>query len=202
MKKILLIALDMIMAVTFCSCSNKTIEGEEAWNKFSSALELTSALEYYSIMTSENTNGIIENGKIVLSSDVYERSVAYKQSDNVQMWWVNGIAYINDGQDKLKQAQSINSFLEISDSDLVWTYDMVENVKLADSVITFNVTMANFDECKVRAELGKLFLNEITVAVKKNIDSEIVNQSFTYTYENAGSKPTITLPDDLENYHF
>lgn len=194
MKKFLLSILCILMVFGFTACAQQTT-GEEAWNKFHSALEITASLEYYSLKTVRSDGSLIKEGRLVLSSDSNNKTVAYREDGATRSWWIDGVAYVEDGADKIKIARSINSFLDISESSVSWSYDMVKDVKLKSDEVTFNVTYAGFDNIAVSAVIDGLFLSEITVSTTYASTGE--SASLKYIYENVGQKPVINLPDDL-----
>lgn len=83
MKKTLSIVLCVLFLFLFVGCE-KRIEGQAAWNKFYSALELTTALEYYAVDTTITIGNSTVNGQLVLSTDEYGRTVAYRKDGAVE----------------------------------------------------------------------------------------------------------------------
>lgn len=201
LKRFLLIALCLALTVAFASCGQR-LEGEEAWDKFIPALEMTSSLEYYSISTSKTVNSVTTKGKLLLSADDYGRTVAYREDGNVRAWWLNGIAYIDNGDAKVKKAQSINSFLDISQEVIEWTYDMVTDVALKGNKVTFGIFLAGYDQTKVTAQISGNFLSEVTVSANKTSDGANELYAITYIYENPGQKPAVELPQDLSEFSY
>lgn len=201
LKRILLIALCLALTVAFASCGQR-LEGKEAWDKFISALELTSSLEYYSISTSKTVNSVTTKGKLLLSADDYGRTVAYREDGNVRAWWLNGIAYIDNGDAKMKKAQSINSFLDISQEVIEWTYDMASNVTLKGNKVTFGISLAGYDQTNVTAQISGNFLSEVTVSATKTSGGGSERYAVTYVYENPGQKPVVELPQNLSQFSY
>lgn len=200
MKKIYMIIIGLI-GFLFISCSASQIKGEEAWEEFNKALEFTSALQYYSINTVKVSKNVRQEGKLVYTMDDLVGPVAYKKTDQEEAWWVAGLVYWQNQGEKLKRAVSINKFLEISESYIEITYEKVENCLLKNNMVTFEWVLNDSNCYSVKAKLGKIFIEEIVVEVKKT-EEKVSFTSITYTYENPGKKPEISLPADLQEYHY
>lgn len=192
MKKLLPILLCMLLLLTACGSGSKD---EVAWTKLSSALELTSALRYYSINTSVTDGNATEDGKIVLSADDLGRTVAYRRDGDAEYWWFNGVTYCS--KDKIKQAQSVNAFLDISERVVQWNYDMVSDVSEINGTVTFEVALSNYDKVEIMGKIDGLFLTYISVAATRT-DGSV--RTISYEYENCGQKPSVSLPSDLSEY--
>ncbi len=195
MKKTLSIVLCVLFLFLFVGCE-KRIEGQAAWNKFYSALELTTALEYYAVDTTITIGNSTVNGQLVLSTDEYGRTVAYRKEGAVESWWLDGVAYVS-GDSKTKKAQSINSFLDISTKTIDWNYSMVKNVVAYGNNVTFGIDLPNYEQVDVCGKIDKMFLVEISVTA---IKSDKTCAKIKYVYKNCGKKPSVTLPSDLSGF--
>ena len=196
-KKILFIYIALLFVL--CGCDS-SITGKEAWDKFDKALEFTSSLRYYSLETIEVIDGAKVTGKLIYTTDDLGKTLAYKEVENAKSWWYDGLIYYEENGKKVKKALGIDDFLEITKSDIDWTYEMANNVKLDDGVVTFDVSLGYFETCTVEAKLGKVFLEELTVKVEIVESGTVYNKSLTYKYINPGKKPNVSLPEDIDEY--
>ena len=206
MRKTLFFMLLLACTLCFCGCEfgNQIDETDpkEVWNKFETALQLTSSLQYYAIDIVEVTNGQTVNGKLIYSTNDLGETIAYKEKGNLKYWWHDGLIYFEEDGQKLKRASSINEFLEISSSELEWTYEMASDIKMKDDTISFTVALGEFNTCDVKTKVGKNFIEEITVAVTVVANNETICKSLTYKYVNPGKKPEISLPENINEYHY
>ncbi|MGI6782019.1 MAG: hypothetical protein ACOX56_04280 [Acholeplasmataceae bacterium] len=201
MKRMIFLMSLILLLFGLFGCEPKGNE-EEIWNKFNNALQLTSSLQYYSIETIEIINGETTNGKMIYTTDELNKSIAYKEEGNVKSWWYDGLIYTEENNKKIKKAIPINDFLKISSSEFVWTFEMVKDIKKIGDTITFSIDLSEFEFCKVVAKIGKVFLGQITVEVNMIVNNESVNKSLTYKYINPGKKPTVSLPENIDDYHY
>ena len=196
-KKILFIYIAMLFVL--CGCDS-SITGQEAWDKFDKALEFTTSLQYYSIETIEVIDGKSVTGKLIYTVDDLGKTLAYKEEGQLKLWWYDGLTYYEEEGRKLKQASSINDFLNISTNKTDWTYEMANDVTLDDDIVTFSIALGDFESCDVKAKIGKVFIEEITVMVKVIENGKTINKSITYKYINPGKKPSVSLPADINDY--
>lgn len=206
MKKILLVMFIFIFSITVLGCDteggNDSTNPQEIWEKFDNSLQLTSALQYYSIETVEVINGEIVKGKLIYSTDDFGKTIAYKEKGNSKSWWYDGLTYFEEEGQKLKRASSINEFLEISDSNFNWTYEMASDLKMKKSVISFTVSLGENNIYKVESKIGKIFLEEITISISIVKNGDTINKSLTYKYINPGKKPEVSLPENINEYRY
>lgn len=202
MNKTLKILSFPIIALLISSCNKEDFErnaaSEKDFNKFKTALELTSALVNYSINISKTENGITIEEKKVLSTNSDNEYVAYRKIGETESYWYDGLSYEIEGNSKVKIAKSLKTFLGINEIDLDFSFDAVKSsLKRDNKTYSFDLSKEDYDKVSFKCELGSYFINKIDANFIKNSS---IQKTVSYVYENPGVNPTVTLPSDLNSY--
>lgn len=203
MKKRFL-ALTCVIALLFTAgCGKKKDpDARSAWERFSGALERTAGLDCYEITENHTVNGETTSRRLVLTKDEMGRTVAYKSTASGELWWFQGLTYDASHGEKLKYAEGIDTFLDISGAQRTWDLSMVSDIYMDRSgkTVTFSVPLEGYESCKVSAKLGEQYVQEISVEVIRR--SGDAPEIIAYLYKDPGRKPTLTLPADIDDYHY
>lgn len=207
MKKILIFIFILTFSFVLFGCDEEVekidpTNTKEVWEKFDKTLQLTSSLQYYAIDTVEVINGQTVHGKLIYTTNDLGETVAYKEKGNSKFWWYDGLTYFEEDGKKLKKASNINEFLEISESEFNWTYEMASDIKMEGNTISFSIALGGFNTCNVETKVGKNFIEEITVMVTMIENEQTVSKSLTYRYVNPGKKPEVSLPENINEYQY
>lgn len=201
MKKRILALTFVFVLLIMTGCDREDISDPLAvWERFSAALEQTEQLTYYEITENRTVDGNTTSTHLVLTNDEMGRTVAYKSTDAGELWWFQGLTYDNTDGEKSKYAQGINTFLGISDHQQGWEYSSVSDVEMNKGIITFSIVAEDCESCSVSARVGKVYIEQITVEILRQ--GRETPEIIEYVYKDPGQKPSVTLPGDLNDYHY
>lgn len=199
-KRIMALVFALILLVVTGCASEDISEPLEVWEHFSAALKQTEQLAVYEITENYTVDGKTTSTHIVLTNDDMGRTVAYKSTDDGELWWFQGLTYDGSGVEKIKYAQGIDTFLGISDYQQVWEYSSVRDAKMNKGIITFSVESEDYESCNVSAKVGEKFIEQLTVEIVRH--GEQTPEIIEYVYKDPGQKPDATLPADMNDYHY
>lgn len=199
MKKRIFVMVAALLLITLCGCAQEMNE-QTAWETFCAAIQKTSGLEAYAVTYTHTVGEKATATEIILGYDENGVSAAEKTGEAGKMWWYQGLTYDATSGDQQKYAQSLRAFLQISEEGKMPERTDVYDVTGKGEQIAFSLNGEGESDYRVTATLQNGYIRQIQVQTLGK-DHEHA-ESHTYTYQDPGKIPIVTLPQNLADYHY